>query len=156
MYSQNPNSSDSLAIDFKIYPNSKTPIADSRALKYKIFRITEVEEAYIIDIRSEDNYKYTIISLKSEKQKLEKIKKGKIYEFKLFAYYSFHLISDYGYSYGIVYTIEGVPVTFREDSITGQIVTTPNLQGLYYMGSVPNGAKKEQKSIYKQLKLNKL
>jgi hypothetical protein len=138
MYSQNPNSSNSSAIDFKTYPNSKTPIADSLALKYKIFRITEVEEAYIIDIDARhkaQHFRYTIISLRSEKQKLEKIKKGKIYEFQLFAYYPFILVSDYYYRRGIVYTIEGVPITFIEDAKTGEIVTTPNLQGLYYIKS---------------------
>jgi hypothetical protein len=134
-YSQNTDTSDNkVFVDLWNYPDCKVPIADSLPLKCKIFRIKKIEKAYIIDILTENReFKYTIISLKSEKQNLKKIKKGKLYEFTLFAYYDVIIISDPGYRRGTVYTIKGVPITFMEDFKTGEIVTTPNLKGLYYV-----------------------
>jgi hypothetical protein len=121
--------------DIKNYPNCQVPIENSCPLKCKVFRIKKTDKAYIIDIGETPPYaKYTIISLKiDEKQDLNKIKKGKQYEFKLFAYFDFILISDPAYRYGTIYTIEGIPITFKEDFKTGEVVTTPNLQGLYYV-----------------------
>jgi len=125
-------------MDFCNHPNSKTPIEKSRPLKCKILRIKEIDKAYIIDIniREDTPYvRYTIISLKneSEKQNLQKIKKGKEYKFALFAYFPFILIGDPIYRSCIIYTIEGVPIIFKEDFKNGIIVTTPNLEGLYYI-----------------------
>jgi hypothetical protein len=132
IYSQNTETYDST--NYRCIwdcPNSKTPIENSTPLKCKIFRIKKIDKAYIIDIIADNQeYVYTIISLKSEKQNLEKIKRGKQYDFVLFAYYPFIIVGDPMYAY---YTVEGVRVRFKGDFQTGQIVTTPNLKGLYYI-----------------------
>ena len=131
--SQNSDSSNNTT---KWDVNSKTPINDSLPLKYIIHRIKKIDKAYIIDIREEPRrFKYTIISLKVEKQYLKKIKKREQYEFVLFAYYPFLVSGDPIYS---IYTIDGVRIGFKGDFKTGHIVTTPNLQGLYYIP--PSGA----------------
>ncbi len=124
-------------VDIFNYPNSKTPIKNSLLLKCKVLRIKSVDKAYIIDIKdeSEDEYNgyYTIISLKTEKQHLRKIKRGKQYEFVLFAYFDFYIVGDPKYSWGTIYKIEGIPISFKQDFKTGFIVTTSNLKGLYYI-----------------------
>jgi hypothetical protein len=160
IYSQNTETYDST--NYRCiwdYPNSKTPIENSIPLRCKVFRIKETDEAYIIDIDIKDKtryFRYTIISLKrgqhvidikedddyyiytmiyfkNEKKNLKKIKRGKRYDFVLFAYYPFETSGDPIYRRGTIYTIEGVPITFIEDFKTGKIVTTPNLKGLYYV-----------------------
>jgi len=115
----------------------KTPIANSLPLKYRVYRIKEIDKAYIIDIdlegRTKDDlrgFRYTIISLKNDEQNFKKIKQGKQYEFVLFSYYPFTLLGDYRFAY---YTIDGVCIGFEGDYKTGEIVTTPNLKGLYYI-----------------------
>ena len=130
IYSQNLDSSK--LIEYWNYPYSKTPLNDSLPLRCKIFRIKEIDNAYIIDLREETKrFKYTAISIKSGKQGFKKIKRGKWYEFLLFAYYSFDRFG--GGTHTVSYTIDGVRVVFENDLKTGKIVTTPNLQGLYYI-----------------------
>jgi len=140
IYSQNKdNSNDTTSthyssMDYNIgdHPNSKTPIANSLPLKCEIYRIQEVEKAYIIDVMADSGkFKYTIISLKTEKQNLKKIKRGQQYELVLFAYYPYTIIGHNVFY--IEYTVDGVRVGFKGDLKTGEIVTTPNLQGLYYL-----------------------
>jgi hypothetical protein len=113
--------------------NSNTPINNSLPLTCKVIRIKKNEKAYIIDVKEGNDY-FTIISLKSEKQHLKKIKRGRQYEFTLFAYYplDIYIIGDPQYSWGNIYTIDGVPISFKNDFKTGCIVTTKNLKGLYY------------------------
>ena len=139
IYSQNTdNSNDTTTTNTKDYstsdyPNSKRPIENSLPLKYKVHRIKEIDEAYIIDIDVRDKtryFRYTIISLKCEKSNSEKIKQRKEYEFILFAYYPCIFISDPWFAY---YTINDVRFGFKQDFHNGEIVTTPNLQGLYYI-----------------------
>ena len=128
IYSQDIDTSISLLN----YPNSKTPINDSLPLKCKVFRIKEIDKAYIIDIDIKDKskyFRYTIISLKNEKKDFKKIKRGKWYDFVLLSYYPF-IIGDPLFAY---YEIDGIRVGFKEDFRTERIVTTPNLQGLYYI-----------------------
>jgi len=133
-YSQSSDTAENKTfISTRNFPNSKTPINNSFPLKCEVFRIKKVNDAYIIDIKGENKLYYTIISLKSEKQNFKKIKKGEQYEFLLFAYYLFILIGDPEYRRGIIYTIDNVPIIFKEDFKTGIIVTSPNLQGLYYI-----------------------
>lgn len=130
VYSQKPDVSVNIS---SVTTYNKTPIENSQPIMCKVYRIKKIENAYIIDVDVRDKvkyFKYTIISPKSEKQKLKKIKKGKQYEFILFAYSPYILIGDPIYTY---YTVEGVKVGFKGDFKTGQIVTTPNLQGLYYI-----------------------
>jgi hypothetical protein len=131
LYSQIADTSNSSI--FTNFVNSKTPIENALALQYKVFRIKKNDKAYIIDIdiREKTRYfRYTIISLKSEKQDLKNIKRGKKYKFVLFAYYPFIVVGDPIYD---IYIVDGVRVGFMGDLKTGQIVTTPNLQGLYYI-----------------------
>ena len=78
------------------------------------------------------NTAFTIISLKQEKTDLRKIKKGRQYIFQLSFYHPYILVGDPIYE---IYKIDGMEIGFKGDLRTGQIVTTPNLQGLYY---IPN------------------
>ena len=106
---------------------------DSLVLKCKVFRIKKIDNAYIIDIDTKDktrHFRYTIISLKTEKLKLKKIRRGKQYEFILWKYFSFIRVGDPIYE---KYIINGTSIGFKGDLRTGEIVTTPNLRGLFYI-----------------------
>lgn len=106
---------------------------DSLVLKCKVFRINELDKAYVIDIDTKEktqHFRYTIISLKTEKLNLKKIKRGKQYEFILRKYSSFMHVGDPIYEN---YIINGISIGFKGDLKTGEIVTTPNLKGLFYI-----------------------
>ena len=123
--------------------NNKIPLNDTLPLTCEIIRIKKIDKAFIIDIKvshiSKFCGRYTIISLKSDKQDFKKIKKGKQYDFVLLAYHLYQkervrtrgcndiIINGFGN-----FTIDGVNVGFLMLN-AGEIVTTPNLQGLYYI-----------------------
>lgn len=136
----------------------KVPLASSNPVKCKVLRIQETDQVYAIDIEIVDNtirslkpiytilslkngphvtdikeekdfFSYNVILFKSEKHNLKKIKRGKTYAFRLFAYFDKIIVGDPIY---MLYTINGISFGFKGDFKTGQIVTTPNLQGLYY------------------------
>ncbi|MBO4542650.1 MAG: hypothetical protein J5725_05640 [Bacteroidales bacterium] len=110
-------------------------MTDTLILKCKVYRIKKNDKAYIIDIDPRKKarwYQFTIISLKQEKTDLRKIKKGRQYIFQLSFYHPYILVGDPIYE---IYKIDGMEIGFKGDLRTGQIVTTPNLQGLYY---IPN------------------
>jgi len=135
--SQNLDSSNNTVaiIDDWRNTNTKIPIYDSLLVKFKVHRIKKTDEAYIIDIDVKNKVRYfpfTIISLKGEKQKnVKKIKRGNWYEFVLLSYYPLEKAIVKSNPFRI-YTIDGVRVGCG-DLRTGWIVTTPNLQGLYYI-----------------------
>lgn len=129
--------------------NCRVPIADSMPINCIVKKIKKIKNAYVIDVLTDDDkytdyghicgdftrkskyITYTILSLKTEKQDLEKIKVGKRYKLILLSYYDYVLIGNYdGYR---KYVVDDVPVIIKESANTGRIATTPCLSGLYYI-----------------------
>ncbi len=135
IYSQVENSSASILHEWFSPEVHIEQMTDTLILKCKVYRIKKNDKAYIIDIDPRKKarwYQFTIISLKQEKTDLRKIKKGRQYKFQLSFYHPYILVGDPIYE---IYKIDGMEIGFKGDLRTGQIVTTPNLQGLYY---IPN------------------
>jgi hypothetical protein len=117
------------------------PIYDSIVKEYTVNEIIKIDRAYIIEIEDIDGYVFAVISPKCKKQKGEKIRKGKKYNFLLYALYDPKIRRMQAYGHGlkeIVY-VEKAILCIDYD-IIGIRVTTPNLKGLYYIpvGSVPS------------------
>jgi hypothetical protein len=115
------------------------PLYDSLVKNYKVDNIKRLDNAYLITLISTDNDKslFTIISLKTNKGKGAKIRKGNSYDFLLYSYDNPNIRTIRGspnlYKKVIV---ENTPVVFKIGFDTGIIVTTPNLKGLYYLTPV--------------------
>ena len=109
----------------------KHPIYDSLVREYKITSIKRITNAYAINIEDVNNIRFTIVSLKYEKLKTEKIQKGKKYHLLLHAYDDPKVIRIGDPMHRKIVVGDEV-VDLKEDFKTGIIVTTPNLQGLYY------------------------
>lgn len=116
----------------------KLPYYDSLPHLYKVDRIKSINEiAYAIDLIDEaKKYRYTLISLKVDKLKNPKIRNNKKYLFVLYPYHDPKVIL-LGDPYFII-ELENNKFLFIGDKKTGHIVTSPNLQGLYYIGNVSN------------------
>jgi len=75
---------------------------------------------------------YTIISLKTNIQEGNKIRKGQHLKLILHSYFDSNIIWRHGTIYPV--TINKTTIFLKEDGrICGNIVLTPNLQGLYYI-----------------------
>jgi hypothetical protein len=119
------------------------PIYDSIVKEYTVNEIKKNDKAYIIKIEDTDGWIFTIVSLKCEKQKGKKIRKGGKYSFLLYTHY----ISEYnskvvyvgGWGHGnpkLIMSVAKTILVLDYKPAMGTIVTTPNLKGLYYVGSV--------------------
>jgi hypothetical protein len=109
---------------------------DSIIKRYKVTKIKRLNNAYLIGLTDVITHRYlfTLISLKTNKQDGKKIRKGKQYDFLLYSYYGpkVHRIMGDPRTIKRYFIIEGISVVFTTNPKTGNIVTTPNLNGLYY------------------------
>ncbi|MDR1181140.1 MAG: hypothetical protein LBL13_04095, partial [Bacteroidales bacterium] len=107
---------------------------DSILKEYMVTKIKRTNNAYLIRLTDATtcHYLFTIISLKTKKQEGKKIQKGKQYYFLLYSYYDTNIYRIMEDPVKKQFIINGVSVIFNTDFKTGYIVTTPNLNGLYY------------------------
>lgn len=111
------------------------PKYDSIIKEYTVNEIKKIDKAYIIEIEDIEGYIFAIISLKCEKYKREKIRKGRKYNFLLYAYDDPKKISMQAFGHGLrrVIFVEKTFISLDYDLTIGILVTTPNLKGLYYI-----------------------
>jgi len=134
-FSQNPKDTNEVKEAIKIdlsYDDSEIPLFDSLAKEYKVTKIKRLNNAFLISLKDSENYRYTLMSLKCKKLKSQKIKVGKVYSFVLYSFYGNNIIiSDPMVQR---FLIDGQYITFKVDFSTF-VVTTSNLNGLYYIKS---------------------
>jgi hypothetical protein len=111
---------------------------DSIVKKYKVTKIKRTRKAFFIGLTDAitNSYVFTIISLKTGKQEGRKIQKGKQYDFLLYSYSdpkNYRIMKD---PVKKRFIINGISIVFKTNFKTGNIVTTPNLNGLYYVSFI--------------------
>lgn len=107
--------------------NSETTI-------YKVEEIQKQKKAYIIRVYNKiENHRHIIVSLKEKdkEKRRKKIKEGKEYKMHLDKYFEKDRIIELGRA--LIVEIEGEEIIVRHNLWTGNIYTTPNLKGLYYI-----------------------
>jgi hypothetical protein len=113
---------------------------------YLILKIDTTENCYLITVKDSANNFYTIISLFSTKEYGIKIEINKIFNFQLNrlknppkdAYGNYRIGGIYDYDF----LIEGVNIRFKGDLDTGDLVTTSDLEGLFFINGENNKRKK--------------
>ncbi|MBR6066882.1 MAG: hypothetical protein IKP45_03690 [Bacteroidales bacterium] len=111
----------------------KRPFSEfkGKQISYFIDKIKKQKGIYIITAYSEDNY-FTIISPKSRTNCI-RIKEKESYLLRLYSYFDIDENAIYTWSHvKMKLNIYGEKVILKETYKTGYIVTTPDLQGLYY------------------------
>jgi len=103
--------------------------------EYKVLKIQSLKNAYLITVEdSTKDFLFSIISLKSDSREGKKIKTGKEYMLQLNFYDPPNPNVIYiGDDYKVFYKINETTVFIPRKTRKYTIVTTPNLQGLYYI-----------------------
>lgn len=107
--------------------NKDTTIRD-----YKVEKIFHQSKAFIIYLHNEKEDKwYTLVSIKKKVRGYSKIKVGSTYALRLNPYFNQSYIPDHARTFRVI--IEGVKVSVKSESWTGNVYTSENLKGLYYI-----------------------
>jgi|AntAceMinimDraft_16_1070373.scaffolds.fasta_scaffold38621_2 hypothetical protein len=105
---------------------------DTTAKEYKILKIERVKKAYIIKVCNEkDSTWYAVVSLKGKAKKCSKIKVGKSYKMSLTPYFNEDMFPDHAICFRVI--IGGITIPVKSEGWAGNVYTTPNLKGLYYI-----------------------
>jgi hypothetical protein len=126
-----------------IYSQKSNPI-DYNSVKqdYLILKIDTIENCFLITVKDSANNFYTIISLFSTKEYGIKIEVNKIYYFQLKklknppmdAYGNYVIGGEYDFNL----IIDDINVSFKGDIDTGDLVTTSDLEGLFFINGNNN------------------
>ncbi len=125
---------------------SKSIVNKSLKQDYLILKIDTIDNCYLITVKDSANNFYTIISLFSNNENGIKIEINKIFNFQLNrlknppkdAYGNYRIGGIYDYDF----LIEGVNIRFKGNLDTGDLVTTSDLEGLFYINGKNNKRKK--------------
>lgn len=107
--------------------------SDSIFIKATILEIYDLKRAYVLKLKNiESNEMYVIVSLANHRKLAKKIKKGSVYDFQLYPESKTQglggSVSYYRHYYSKTKFIE-FPYNYSD----GNVYTTPNLNGLYYI-----------------------
>lgn len=107
-------------------------IQDSTYKLYKVHDIQKVNNGFVIVLHDEakDRY-YDVASAKTGLKIKRKIIIGESYYFELSPYLKKTYIPNHAVSYNV--KIKNKVIVVRSKSWTGNVYTTPNLKGLYYI-----------------------
>jgi len=107
-------------------------IQDSTYKLYKVYDIQKVKNGFVIVLHDEakDRY-YDVASAKTYLKFKPKIIIGESYCFELRPYLKKTYIPNHAVSYNV--RIKNKVIVVRSKSWTGNVYTTPNLNGLYYI-----------------------
>jgi hypothetical protein len=114
------------------------PKYDSLKKSYQVMDIKKITNAYLINVENEDGYRFTIVSIKNTRQKRTKIEAKKKYDLLFYSIYpppeEDIILVGGNFIYHDI-PIKDIHVKFKGDFDTGILVTSPNLNGLYYIPS---------------------
>lgn len=140
LYSQNTNrelTNDSITLSMLSKFTDMKELCNYHLIEkeYKVWKIRHLKNAYLIHITdSSQECFFTIISLKSKVKPGKRIKKGKTYNLKLESYYPHEpdvtILESLRQSF---FEINGIVVYIPLKISRGTMVTTTDLQGLYYI-----------------------
>jgi len=112
--------------------HSVFPENDTIAKEYKILKIERDKKAYIKKVCNEkDSVWYAVVSLKGKTKKATKIKVGKSYKMSLIPYFKEYIFPDPAICFRV--NIGGNTIPVKSEGWAGNVYTTPNLKGLYYI-----------------------
>lgn len=113
------------------------PEYDSLKREYQILAIKKINRFYLISAIDDNNYRFTIVSKKYREQGGNvKIEVGKKYELLCYSVYPIpedDVILVGGNMIHHDFFIDGTRIKFQGDFDTGILITSPNLNGLYYL-----------------------
>jgi hypothetical protein len=99
---------------------------------YKVYDIQRVKNGFVVVLCDEvNNYYFDVASLKANFKFKAKIKKGESYYFALFPYFNKTYTPNHAVNYNV--KIKNKVIVVKSKSWTGNVYTTPNLDGLYYL-----------------------
>lgn len=98
----------------------------------------KVRTAYLIKLESEDSSLFMVVSLKKRNIYSKKIKIGDSYLMTIIPYWKENRVPNHALNLGVV--IDGVHICVPMQGWIGNVYTTMNLKGLYYIpsGNVSN------------------
>jgi hypothetical protein len=98
----------------------------------EVVKISRVKNAYSIVINDvNSNEQYRIISLRKKKTGFRKLKKNKVYAFKLWPYHLIDVIFPEGSN--LYFSIDGIELHIKNESRFSNFYLTPNLIGKQYV-----------------------
>lgn len=102
---------------------------------YKIIKIDKVKNGYAVILHNEKfDLWYDLATSREKDKKYSKIIVGKTYELLLIPYCKIDHVPFLGLTWLVEINNKLIPI--KSNSWTGNVYTSPNLQGLYYMGNI--------------------
>jgi len=112
--------------------------SDTLQDSYKIIKINKVKNGYAIILHNEKfDLWYDLASLREKDKKYSRIVVGNTYELRLIPYFEIDYVSpDLGLTW--IVEINNKKISIKSNSWTGNVYTSPNLKGLYYLDNIDN------------------
>jgi uncharacterized protein YigE (DUF2233 family) len=111
--------------------------SDTLQDNYKIMEINKVKNGYAIILYNEKfDLWYDLAALREKDKKYSRIVVGNTYELRLIPYSEIDYVPDLGLTW--IVEINNKKISIKSNSWTGNVYTSPNLKGLYYLDNIEN------------------
>jgi uncharacterized protein YigE (DUF2233 family) len=111
--------------------------SDTLQDNYKIIKINKVKNGYVIILYNEKfDLWYDLAALREKDKKYSRIVVGNTYDLCLIPYSEIDYVPNLGLTWLVEINTKKIPV--KSNSWTGNVYTSPNLKGLYYVDNIEN------------------
>ena len=109
-------------------------INDTLIDNYKVIKISKVKNGFAIILHNERlDFWYDVATSREKAKKMSKIIAGKTYELTLIPISEINIVPCLGLTW--IVEINNKKILIKSNSWTGNVYTSPNLRGVYYIGN---------------------